>query len=67
MRKDYPTLFHDVILIPYNTRDGVVLSGEGCNILNFGPNTYTHEPINYDVILIFYFDILGRGPHCIWT
>ena len=26
---------------------------EVCNILNFGPNTYRHEPIDYDVILIF--------------
>ena len=33
-----------------------------CNISNFGPNTYRHEPIYYDVILIVYFDILGRGP-----
>ena len=43
MRKAYPTLFHDVIVSPYNTKDGVVLSGEGCNILNFGPNTYGLE------------------------
>ena len=28
-----------------------------CNIPNYGPNTYRHEPINYDVILIFYFYI----------
>ena len=35
------------------------------NILNFGPNTYMHEPIDYDVILMFYFDILVRRPHCI--
>ena len=25
-----------------------------CNILNFGPNTYRHDPIDYDVILMFY-------------
>ena len=45
--------------------DGVVLSRDGCNILNFGPNTYRLEPINYDVILMFY--ILGQRLHCIWT
>ena len=65
MRKDYPSLFHDVIPSPQNTGDGVVLSGEGRNILKFGPNTYRHEPIDYDVILVFQFDILGRRPHCI--
>ena len=48
MRKSYPTLFHDVILSPQNTRDGVFLSGEGCNILDFGLNTYRHVPIDYD-------------------
>ena len=26
---------------------------EHCNIPNFGPNTYRHEPIDYDVILMF--------------
>ena len=36
-----------------------------CNIPNFGPNTYRHEPIDYDVILIVYFNILGQGSHCI--
>ena len=35
MREAYPALFHDFIPSPYNTRDDVVLSGEGCNILNF--------------------------------
>ena len=65
MRKAYPALFHDVILSPWNTRDGVVISEEGCNIPNFGPNTYRNEPIDYDVIFIFCFDILGQGPHCI--
>ena len=59
MRNFYPTLFHDVIRIPQNTKDNVVLSKEGCNILTFGHNTYRHEPIDYDVMLIFYFDILG--------
>ena len=48
MRKAYPALFHYVILSTYNTRDGVVLSREGCNILNCGPNTYIHVPIYYD-------------------
>ena len=43
-------------------RDGVVLSGEGCNILNFGPNTYRHEPIHYDVILMFFFIYLVEDP-----
>ena len=38
------------------------LENKGCNILNFGPNTYRHEPIDYDVILMFYFYILGRRP-----
>ena len=44
MRKAYPTLFHDFILSPYNTRDSVVLRREGCNIPNFVPDTYGHEP-----------------------
>ena len=48
MRKDYPALFYDFISSPQNTMDDVVLSGEGCNILNFGPNTYRHVPIDYD-------------------
>ena len=49
MRKAYPTLFHDIIVSsPQNTRDGIVLSEEGCNIPNFGPNTYRHVPIDYD-------------------
>ena len=48
MRKAYPALFHDAIMSPQNTKDGVFLSGEGCNIPNFGPNTYRHVPINYD-------------------
>ena len=30
------------------------------NISNFGPNIY-----DYDVILMFYFNMLGRRPHCI--
>ena len=48
MRKAYPALFHDIILSPYNTRDVVVLSEEGCNTPNFGPNTYRYVPIDYD-------------------
>ena len=44
MRKAYPSLFHDFISSPQNTKDGVILSGEGCNIPKFGPNTYEHEP-----------------------
>ena len=38
-----------------------------CNIPNFGPNIYRHEPIDFDVILIFYFYILVERPHYIWT
>ena len=34
--------------------DGVVLSREGCNILNFGPTNYRHELIYHDV----YIDVL---------
>ena len=48
MRKDYPSLFHDFILSPQNTRDGVVIHGEECNIPNFGPNTYRHVSTDYD-------------------
>ena len=65
MREAYPALFHDFISIPWNMNDDVVLSGEGCNILNFGHDTYRHAPIDYDVDLIFYFDILAQKPHCI--
>ena len=56
MRKAYPTLFHDIIQNPYNTRDSVVLSGEGCNIPIFGPTIYRHEPINHDdyIDVLFY-------------
>ena len=35
MRKDYPALFHDIVMTPQNTKDIVVLSGEGNNIPNF--------------------------------
>ena len=53
-KKAYPILFHNVIPSPQNIRDDVVLRGEACNILNFGPNTYRHEPIDYDVILMYW-------------
>ena len=43
MRKDYPALFHDIIKNPQNTRDSVVLTGEGCNNPNFRPTNYRHE------------------------
>ena len=43
----------------------VGMEKDQCNIPNFGPNTYRNVPIDYDVELIFYFDILGRRPHCI--
>ena len=59
MRKDYPALFHDIISSPQNTTDVVVLSEEGCNILNFGPNTYKHVPIDYDD----YLDVLFVYEH----
>ena len=45
--------------------DGVVLSGEECNIPNFGHTTYRHKPIDSDVTLIVYFDIFGQGDNCI--
>ena len=48
MRKAYPSLFHDIVLSPWNMTDSVVLSREGCNIPNFGPNNYQHVPIDYD-------------------
>ena len=53
MRKAYPSLFHDFISSPYNTRDGVVLSGEGCNILNFDLTLMGIIPMDYDVTLMF--------------
>ena len=56
MRKDYLTLFHDIIWSLQNTRDSVVLSREGCNIPNFETNPYMHVPVNYDdyVDVLFY-------------
>ena len=65
MRKDYPSLFHDFILSPYNMRDGVVLSDEGCNITNFDLKFMGINPIDYGVTLMFHFSILGLEPHCI--
>ena len=47
--------------------DGVVLSGEGCNILNFGPNTYKHVPINYDNYLdVLFFIYIGSETPLLW-
>ena len=46
-------------------RDDVVLSKEGCNIPNFYLTPMGISPIDYDVTLMFYFDILGLEPHCI--
>ena len=54
MRKAYSTLFHDFIMSPYNTRDAVVPSGEGCNILNVDLTLIDIRPIYYDVTLRFY-------------
>ena len=34
-----------------------------CNILNFDLTLMGISPIGYDVTLMFYFDILGIGPH----
>ena len=62
MRKAYPALFHDVIPSPYNTKGGVVLIREGCNIPNFGPNTYRHMPIDYDDYLDVLFFIGSKTP-----
>ena len=64
MRKDYPTLFDDIISSPYNTRDSVVLSVGGCHVLNFGPTIYSIGLFIMVIILMFYF-ILGQGPRCI--
>ena len=38
-----------------------------CNIPNFDLTLMGISPIDYNVTLMFYFDILGLGPHCIWT
>ena len=62
MIKDYPTLFHDIVSSPYNTRDHVVLSGEGCNTPTFGPNTYRDVPIYYDDYLNVLFYIGSNNP-----
>ena len=62
MRKAYPTLFHDIVPRTHNTRDGVVLSGEGCNILNFGPRTYSNVLIDYDYYLDVLFYIGSKTP-----
>ena len=62
MRKAYPALFHDIIQSPQNTRHNVVLSGEGCNILTFGPKTYKHVLIDYDDSLDVLFYIGSKTP-----
>ena len=43
-------------------RDSVVLRREGCNILNFGPNTYMHVAIDYDDYLDLLFYIGSKTP-----
>ena len=55
MRKDFPFLFHDIIQCPQNTKDDVVLSGEGCDIPNLGCTIYRHEPIDHDEYIDFLF------------
>ena len=62
MREAYPTLFHDFIPNPWNTRDGVVLSREGCNILNFDLTLMVISPIDYDVTLMFSWNIGSKTP-----
>ena len=62
MRKDYPTLFHDIIQSPQNIRDGVVLSEEGCNVLNFGPTIYRHRAIDHDDYIDVLFYIGSNTP-----
>ena len=42
--------------------DGVVLSGEGCNILNFGHTIYRHEPIDHDDYIDVLFYIGSNTP-----
>ena len=62
MRKAYPTLFHDIIQSLENTMDSVVLCWEGCNILNFGPTIYRHEPIDHDDYTDVLFYIGSKTP-----
>ena len=59
MRKAYLAFFLDIIHSPQNTRDDVVLSGEGCKIPNFGPTIYRHEHIDQDDYIDDLFYILG--------
>ena len=56
------SLFHDVILSPWNTRNDVVLSREGCNIPSFGPNTHRHVLIDYDDYLDVLFLYWEKEP-----
>ena len=62
MRKAYLALFHDIIESPKNTRDGVVLRGEGCNILKFGPTIYRNEAIDHDDYIDVLFYIGSKTP-----
>ena len=41
------------------------ISLEECNNLNFDITLMGISPIDYDVNMMFYFDILGLGTHCI--
>ena len=53
---EYPTL-EDMSSTP---RIYATLDGQQCNILNFGPNTYRHVPIDYadclDVLFLYWVD-----------
>ena len=62
MRKAYPTFFYDFISSPSNTTNDVVLSGEGCNILNFDLTLMGIIPIAYDVTLMFNWYIGSKTP-----
>ena len=62
MRKAYLALFHDIIQISQNTMDSGILSREGCNILNFKPNTYSNVSTDYDDYLDVLFYIGLRTP-----
>ena len=48
---------------PWNTRDDVVLSGEGCNVPNFDLTLMGISPISYDVTLTFYLVYWAQDPN----
>ena len=53
----------DIILIYLKHYFKSISTYHYCNIPNFGPNTYRHVPIDYDVDLIFYFDYWIEDPN----